>query len=101
MPSVSPDGKRIAFVSNQSGPFRVWVSQLDGSDSKLISPPPSDQDADLKLPIEQKVPAWSPVGKWIAHWGGVEMIHMSNFTGIINPIRDQQISKNLFCLGRQ
>ncbi len=91
MPSVSPDGKKIAFVSKRSGTFRIWVSNLDGSDAKPISPT-KDQDESLNLPIEQKVPAWSPDGKWIAHWEGVEMIHMSPFTGIKNPKRDQQIS---------
>lgn len=91
MPSVSPDGKQVAFVSNRSGTFRVWVSNLDGSDAKPISAT-KDQDENLKLPIEQKVPTWSPDGKWIAHWEGVEMIHMSPFTGIKNPKRDQQIS---------
>ena len=91
MPSVSPDGKKIAFVSKRTGTFRIWVSNLDGSDAKPISPT-KDQDESLNLPIEQKVPAWSPDGKWIAHWEGVEMIHMSPFTGIKNPKRDQQIS---------
>ena len=33
MPSVSPNGQRIAFVSNRSGSFRIWVSNLDGSDA--------------------------------------------------------------------
>jgi len=92
MPSVSFDGKKVAFVSNRSGTFRVWVSNLEGSDAKLISSPPKEQDENLKLPIEQKVPTWSPDGKWIAHWEGVEMIHMSPYTGIKNPKRDQQIS---------
>jgi Tol biopolymer transport system component len=91
MPSVSPDGKKVAFVSKRSGTFRVWVSNLDGSNAKLISST-KDQHESLNLPIEQKVPAWSPDGKWIAHWEGVEMIHMSPFTGIKNPKRDQQIS---------
>ena len=93
MPSVSSDGKKVAFVSNRSGTFRVWVSNFDGSDARLISAPPTDQDENLRLPIEQKVPLWSPDGKWIAHWEGVEMIHMSQFTGIRNPGRDQQISE--------
>ena len=92
MPSISPDGTKVAFVSNRSGTFRVWVSNLDGSEARMISNPPSDLHEKLKLPIEQKVPAWSPDGKWIAHWEGVEMIHMSPFTGIKNPERDQQIS---------
>ena len=91
MPSVSPDGKKVAFVSKRTGTFRVWVSNLDGSDAKPISPT-KDQHESLNLPIEQKVPAWSPDGKWIAHWEGVEMIHMSPFTGIKNPKKDQQIS---------
>ena len=91
MPSVSPDGKKVAFVSKRSGTFRVWVSNLDGSDAKPISPT-KDQHESLNLSIEQKVPAWSPDGKWIAHWEGVEMIHMSPFTGIKNPKKDQQIS---------
>jgi TolB protein len=91
MPSVSPDGKKVAFVSKRTGTFRVWVSNLDGSDAKPISPT-KDQHERLNLPIEQKVPTWSPDGKWIAHWEGVEMIHMSPFTGIKNPKRDQQIS---------
>jgi len=91
MPSVSPDGKKVAFVSKRTGTFRIWVSNLDGSDAKPISPT-KDQHESLNLPIEQKVPAWSPDGKWIAHWEGVEMIHMSPFTGIKNPKKDQQIS---------
>ena len=93
MPSVSPDGSRVAFVSDRSGTFRIWVSRLDGSEAKLISPTPTERDAKLKLPIEQKVPVWSPDGKWIAHWEGVEMIHMSPFTGVNNPKRDQQIAE--------
>ena len=47
----------------------------------------------IQAPIEQKVPAWSPDGKWIAHWEGVEMTHMSKFTGVRNRQRDQMISR--------
>jgi Tol biopolymer transport system component len=92
MPSVSPNSQKIAFVSNRSGTFRIWVSNLDGSDAKPVSTPPAEHHAKLNLPFEQKVPAWSPDGQWIAHWEGVEMIHMSPFTGVKNPKRDQQIS---------
>ena len=93
MPSVSPDGTKVAFVSNRGGTFRIWVSRLDGSDAKPISPTPTEQHVKLKLPIEQKVPVCSSDGRWIAHWEGVEMIHMSPFTGVSNPIRDQQIAE--------
>ena len=92
MPVVSPQGGRIAFISNRSGEMRVWVSALDGSGAKLVSKPEKDYHEQIKAPFEQKVPVWSPDGKWIAHWEGVEMIHMSKFTGIPNPQRDQMIA---------
>ncbi len=92
MPVVSPDGKRVAFVSDRTGSMRVWVSLLDGSEARPISPPEQDHHEVIKAPIEQKVPAWSPDGKWIAHWEGVEMIHMSRFTGVQDPERDRLIA---------
>ena len=92
MPVVSPKGDQIAFVSNRSGDMRIWVSNFDGSEAKPISRPKSEYHNKIKAPIEQKVPSWSPDGKWIAHWEGVEMIHMSKFTGIHNPKRDEMIS---------
>ncbi len=92
MPVVSPKGDRIAFVSNRSGNMRIWVSDLNGSNAKLISRPEAEYHKTIKVPIEQKVPTWSPNGKWIAHWEGVEMIHMSKFTGVLNSQRDQMIS---------
>ena len=63
MPSVSPKGDRIAFVSNRSGTMRIWISDLDGNDTKLISKPESKYHEKIKAPIEQKVPTWSPDGK--------------------------------------
>jgi TolB protein len=93
MPVVSPKGKRVAFVSSRSGHYRIWVANLDGSDAKAISPLDRDEHPTLKLPLEQKVPAWSPDGKRIAHWQGVEMTHMSRFTGKRDRERDEQISQ--------
>ena len=93
MAVVSPKGTKVAFVSNRSGNYRVWLSNLDGSDAKPISPTSAEHDGTLKLPIEQKVPTWSPDGKWIAHWEGVEMIHMSKFTGRQDRERDKLIGE--------
>ena len=93
MPVVSPRGDLIAFVSNRSGEMRIWVSALDGSNAKLVSVPEMDFHEAIEAPIEQKVPAWSPDGKWIAHWEGVEMVYMSKFTGVPNPQRDRLISE--------
>ena len=102
MPVVSPKGDRIAFVSNRGGDMRIWVSDLDGSKARPISPPEVEYHEAIKAPIEQKVPVWSPDGKWIAHWEGVEMIHMSRFTGVRNPERDRLISStfHVWVVGR-
>jgi Tol biopolymer transport system component/tRNA A-37 threonylcarbamoyl transferase component Bud32 len=55
-PAWSADGKRIAFVSDRSGRFEVWVAGADGSN--LI------QATDLRGQSAQ-VPKWSPDGREI------------------------------------
>jgi len=99
MPAVSPDGTKVAFVSNRSGQFRIWLSNLDGSRARPISPPAADLDETLQLPIEQKVPSWSPDGQWIAYWEGVETVHLR---GRADPQRDALIeaSWNVWIVGR-
>lgn len=101
MPAISPDGTKVAFVSDRSGSYRIWVSNLDGTDAKLISPVNAAVDPTLQLPIEQKVPCWSPNGKEIAHWEGVEMKYLGAFTGKPNPERDMNIARtwNVWIVG--
>jgi Tol biopolymer transport system component/DNA-binding winged helix-turn-helix (wHTH) protein len=36
-PSVSPDGKLLAFLSNIAGEFQIWVSQIDGTNASAVS----------------------------------------------------------------
>ena len=52
-PRVSPDGKRIAFVSTRDGNYDVYVMNLDGSGVLRITH--SDERDDY--------PAWHPDGK--------------------------------------
>jgi Tol biopolymer transport system component/DNA-binding winged helix-turn-helix (wHTH) protein len=35
-PAVSPDGKFLAFLSNVSGKFQIWVSQIDGTSASEV-----------------------------------------------------------------
>src|SRR3989344_5180479 len=76
VPSWSPDGKSIAFASNRDGgKFRIWVMNADGTNPRALTE--SSYDNSIGAPIEQKVPAWSPDGKYIAYWNGVEMFELS------------------------
>ena len=54
-PQFSPDGKRIAFMSNRSGPWQIWVSDVDGSNP-----------AQLSFTDSAGTPRWSPDGRMIA-----------------------------------
>lgn len=54
-PVFSPDGKRVAFISDRSGVTNLWVANADGSGLRQLS-----QDTALTLYAS---PAWSPDGR--------------------------------------
>jgi dipeptidyl aminopeptidase/acylaminoacyl peptidase len=57
LPTWSPDGKSIAFISNMSGYNNLWLVDSEGGWPMQLTV--SDQ--------RQTAPAWSPDGKWIAY----------------------------------
>jgi Tol biopolymer transport system component len=65
----SPDGRYIAYSSDRSGKFDIWVQQVSGGDPIQIT----------KGPGHHWQPDWSPDGKYIAYRseegeGGLYMI---------------------------
>jgi len=57
-PVYSPDGTKIAFRSNRTGTFQVWVMNADGSDQHALTTDANPKD---------QVPEWSPDGSRIAY----------------------------------
>ena len=53
----SPDGKRIAYVSDAGGGDNVWVMNADGTDAKAVT------KEDFRMLY---TPTWSPDGQYIA-----------------------------------
>jgi serine/threonine protein kinase len=59
VPSVSPDGREMVYISDNGGHGNLWIQSLDGS------------GAARQLTFERNphvsigVPIWSPVGPWI------------------------------------
>ncbi len=55
--SLSPDGKRLLFVSEVNGSRDVWLSDADGQNPVAVTDDPGTEDQ----------PAWSPDGRQIAY----------------------------------
>lgn len=74
-PKVSPDGTRIAFESNRSGPMEVWAANVDGTNLTQIT---NIGHANTGSP------AWSPDGSRIAfdsRSGGAPRIYVVSASG--------------------
>ena len=56
-PAWSPDGGRIAYVSDEAGSYDIWTVRSDGSDPRRVTNAADFQDSN---------PQWSPDGKTIA-----------------------------------
>ncbi|HEU4759764.1 MAG TPA: hypothetical protein VFT91_07260 [Dehalococcoidia bacterium] len=56
LPSLSPDGKRIAYTTNRDGNREIYTMKVDGSDRRRLT---------HHAGVDQ-YPVWSPDGQWIA-----------------------------------
>lgn len=78
-PTFSPDGKRVAFVSNKDGSPRVYVIDIPPEGAKLKDIHP---ELITKFRRGCTAPAWSPDGRKIAYcarMNGVRQIFVYDF----------------------
>jgi tetratricopeptide (TPR) repeat protein len=55
-PEASPDGRRVAFMSQRDGNWEVYVINLDGTGLQRLT----------RNPANDGLPTWSPDGRYIA-----------------------------------
>ena len=74
-PRYSPDGTRIAFISDRAGQTNLWVMDADGSNPRQVQ---SSMDTRVTMP------EWTADGEYIlvAQGGGIWMYHVDGGTGI-------------------
>jgi dipeptidyl aminopeptidase/acylaminoacyl peptidase len=63
MPQLSPDGRRVAFTSDRSGGWEIWLADPDGSNAVQLT----SMDARAS-----GYPHWSPDGEQIAFHSNLE-----------------------------
>jgi len=57
-PAWSPDGKRIAFGSNEGGAYKVWIADADGANRRQFAK--TQLSADGGVPTTSVEITWSP-----------------------------------------
>jgi Tol biopolymer transport system component len=70
-PVWSPDGTKIAFISNRDSLFAIYIMNADGSNAHLVT---SAADLVTNRALDPSGLAWSPAGDKIAFSAGVRMV---------------------------
>jgi TolB protein len=60
-PTLSPDGRRIVFVSGRKGPPELYIMDSDGTDVSTLT------DYDFSEKTYRSDPDWSPDGRLVAY----------------------------------
>ncbi|MEO7391867.1 MAG: hypothetical protein ABIU58_06810 [Ramlibacter sp.] len=62
-PAASPSGTELVFSADFDGPTSLWISGVDGTRLRKISPPSDD----ASVPITDVEPSWSRDGRQIVY----------------------------------
>ncbi|MEJ0038003.1 MAG: amidohydrolase family protein [Gammaproteobacteria bacterium] len=98
-PRFSPDGRKIAFVSDRNGTDNLWIVNADGSDPVMVSA----QDP-LQRPKATRffmTPAWTPDGRFVCAAEAAETSYYNGTTTddiLLYPIDPRQRGKTTSAL---
>lgn len=73
--AISPDGRQIAFATQDNKGFRIWIRQLDSPDATAL---PGTEDGTL--------PFWSPDGKFLGFVTSGVLRRLELATGSVRAI---------------
>ncbi len=62
MPRFSPDGRKIAFISDRDGNMNLWLMSADGTEPKALSKERTNP---------MRSPAWTPDGRFVVAYKSV------------------------------
>ncbi len=77
-PALSPDGEKVAFASNRSGYWDIYLLEISSGETTRVTETKTYDGA----------PTWSPDGAWIA----IESYLDGNLEILVQPISDSSIN---------
>ncbi|MBI4520074.1 MAG: PD40 domain-containing protein, partial [Gemmatimonadetes bacterium] len=78
-PTWSPDGARLAYVTDRSGNLDIWIRDLATGASRPLTTLPGDEDS----------PDWSPDGRRIAFIGDGRVRVVDVASGAVTTVSDE------------
>jgi Tol biopolymer transport system component len=78
-PVFSPDGQHLAFLSDRTGTYEIWIAKADGTGAVRLT-------SFSKPGIT--TPRWSPDGRWIVFAFGGQLYRIESNGGVPQRISD-------------
>jgi dipeptidyl aminopeptidase/acylaminoacyl peptidase len=85
LPSFSPDGRTVAYISDRSGFLNIWLMKPDGSEPRQLTHVDQDQDYPENDYLQTMGLRWSPDGRRLLYFtnrlGNLDLMTVDVATG--------------------